>query len=273
VAHSKSQTTSLSACSALPILTVAAVPTLFDPGSTGSISQADPGTCGSSTLGPACRASRRPSTKPPYFHAAMNVEPVRQTSRSTIGQWWLHERPRVDMRAALAGLPRFIVTPRVSKHRLFSWLNGETLPDSATIAFARDDDYTFGVLHSRVHELWALTLGTQLETRPRYTPTTCFETFPFPHATPEQRAAIAETARELDRLRRGWLDPEGWSELRKKRRTLTNLYNERPQWLLDVHERVDRAVLAAYGWPSDIARDDLLKRLLEVNLAREPAAE
>jgi hypothetical protein len=209
----------------------------------------------------------------PYFHAAMNVEPVRQTSRSTIGQWWLHERPRVDMRAALAGLPRFIVTPRVSKHRLFSWLNGETLPDSATIAFARDDDYTFGVLHSRVHELWALTLGTQLETRPRYTPTTCFETFPFPHATPEQRAAIAETARELDRLRRGWLDPEGWSELRKKRRTLTNLYNERPQWLLDVHERVDRAVLAAYGWPSDIARDDLLKRLLEVNLAREPAAE
>jgi hypothetical protein len=154
---------------------------------------------------------------------------------------------------------------------LFSWLDGSTLADSATIVFARDDDYTFGVLHSRVHELWALTLGTQLETRPRYTPTTCFETFPFPKATDVQHDAIAEAAQELDRLRRGWLDPEGWSELRKKRRSLTNLYNERPQWLLDIHARLDAAVLAAYGWPADLAAHDLLGQLLALNLAREAA--
>jgi hypothetical protein len=104
-------------------------------------------------------------------------------------------------------------------------------------------------------------------------PTTCFETFPFPRPTSEQRAAIAQAAQELDRLRRGWLDPEGWSEVRKKARTLTNLYNERPQWLLDIHDRLDRAVLAAYGWPSDVAPHDLLGRLLELNLARETAAE
>jgi hypothetical protein len=212
----------------------------------------------------------------PYFHAVMNVEPVRQTSRSTIAKWWLHERPRVDMRAALAGLPRFIVTPRVSKYRLFSWLDGLTLADSATIVFACDDDYTFGVLHSRVHELWARGMGTQLrevESGFRYTPTTCFETFPFPRPTPQQRTAIAEAAEELDRLRRGWLDPEGWSEVRKKGRSLTNLYNERPQWLLDIHDRLDRAVLDAYGWSADVASSDVLERMLDLNLAREPAAE
>src|SRR5660398_161536 len=84
------------------------------------------------------------------------------------------------MRRALAGLDLFIGTPRVTKHRLFVWLPKETLSDSQVIVFARDDDYFFGVLHSSVHEVWALGLGTQLETRPRYTPTTTFETFPFP---------------------------------------------------------------------------------------------
>ena len=212
----------------------------------------------------------------PYFHAVMNVEPVRIVNRRTAyaQRWWLHIEPRSGMRAALAGLPRFIVTPRVSKYRLFSWLEGPTLADSATIVFAKDDDYTFGVLHSRVHELWARGMGTQLrevESGFRYTPTTCFETFPFPSSTPELRSAIAEAARELDRLRRGWLDPEGWSEVRKKARTLTNLYNERPQWLLDVHDRLDRAVLAAYGWPADAPSHDLLGRLLDLNLVREAA--
>jgi len=212
----------------------------------------------------------------PYFHVAMNVEPVRLRSRSTIGQWWLHERPRVDMRVALAGLSRFIVTPRVSKHRLFAWLDGRTLADSATIVFARDDDFTFGVLHSRVHELWARGMGTQLrevQSGFRYTPTSCFETFPFPRPTQQQRGAIEEAAMELDYLRRGWLDPEGWSEARKKQRSLTKLYNERPQWLLDIHDRLDRAVLAAYGWPPDVAADDLLGCLLELNLARESVAD
>ena len=210
----------------------------------------------------------------PYFHAVMNVEPVRQTSRSTIAKWWLHERPRVDMRAALAGLPRYIVTPTTSKHRLFAWVAPDVLPDHATIVFARDDDYTFGVLHSRVHELWARGMGTQLrevESGFRYTPTTCFETFPFPEPTDEQCAAIAEVAKDLDRLRRGWLDPEGWSELRKKGRSLTNLYNERPQWLIDIHARLDAAVLGAYGWPADLPAHDLLGQLLALNLAREAA--
>jgi hypothetical protein len=148
------------------------------------------------------------------------------------------------------------------------WLSGEVLPTNTVSVCARDDDYTFGVLHSRVHEAWALAQGTQLETRPRYTPTTCFETFPFPHPTEAQRKAIAEAARELDRLRTGWLNPPGLLEADLAKRTLTDLYNARPTWLAQAHERLDSAVLAAYGWPSDIGREDLLARLLDLNLAR-----
>ena len=115
-------------------------------------------------------------------------------------------------------------------------------------------------------------MGTQLETRPRYTPTTTFETFPFPTPSEEQRGAIAEAARELHRLREGWLNPEGASEDDLERRTLTNLYNERPSWLAQAHDRLDHAVLDAYGWPADIGTDDLLARLLALNEERANAA-
>jgi hypothetical protein len=117
-------------------------------------------------------------------------------------------------------------------------------------------------------------MGTQLrevESGFRYTPTTCFETFPFPHPTDTQRDAIAEAARDLDRLRNGWLNPPGLSDADLAKRTLTNLYNARPTWLAQAHERLDAAVLAAYGWPSDLPDEELLARLLALNLARAKA--
>ena len=111
---------------------------------------------------------------------------------------------------ALDGLSRYIVTPRVAKHRLFTWLDARIRPDSQLIVIARDDDVTFGILHSRFHEAWSLRLGTWLGkgNDPRYTPTTIFETFPFPeglspdvpasdYANDPQAAAIAEAARRL----------------------------------------------------------------------------
>ena len=79
---------------------------------------------------------------------------------------------------------------------------------------------------------------------------------------------IAAAAKRLNELREGWLNPPGLDEEELKSRTLTNLYNERPTWLRDAHERLDRAVLAAYGWPADITNDDLLARLLALNLER-----
>ncbi len=201
----------------------------------------------------------------PFEYVRSHVEPKYGSTRKA---WWRHERPRVEMRRALQGLQRYLVTARVAKYRLFVWLDGITVPDSAVIAFARDDDYFFGVLHSRAHEIWALRMGTSLEDRPRYTPTTCFETFPFPEPSEEQRQEISEAARRLDELRRNWLNPEGASEAELKKHTLTNLYNARPTWLDNAHKKLDAAVFAAYGWPEDIADEDILKNLLALNLER-----
>ena len=204
----------------------------------------------------------------PFEYANAHVRPQRERSRSTISNWWLHERSRPEMRKALQSIDRYIATPRVSKHRLFAWMGSEILSDSAIIAVAREDDYIFGVLHSRFHELWALAIGTQLETRPRYTPTTCFETFPFPRPTEEQREAIGAAAAELNLLREGWLNPPGVSAAELRKRTLTNLYNQRPTWLEIIHARLDAAVGDAYGWPADLADAEILERLLALNLER-----
>jgi hypothetical protein len=152
------------------------------------------------------------------------------------------------MRRGLLGMSRYVATPILTKHRLFVWLPAVTLSDHQLVVIARDDDYTFGVLHSRVHEAWARGMGTQLrevESGFRYTPTTCFETFPFPRPTDAQREAVAEAARELDRLRNGCLNPPGLADADLAKRTLTNLYNARPTWLAQAHERLDAAVLAA----------------------------
>ena len=166
---------------------------------------------------------------------------------------------------------------------------------------ARDDDTTFGILHSRFHEVWSLRLGSSLEDRPFYTPTTTFETFPFPeglspdvpaseYADDPRAIAIAEAARRLVELRDRWLNPPEWVEWidepvpgypkrpvpcdeaaakELKKRTLTNLYNTRPQWLADAHAALDAAVAGAYGWDADISDDEALRGLLALNLADE----
>jgi hypothetical protein len=212
----------------------------------------------------------------PFEYLRSAVQPSRTANRrpAYAERWWLHVEPRSGMRRALHGLPRFIATIRHSKHRLFVWFDSTVLPDSALIAFARDDDYTIGVLHSRLHEAWARGTGTQLrevESGFRYTPTTCFETFPFPRPTDDQRETIAAAARELVRLRDGWLNPPGMAPEELAVRTLTNLYNQRPSWLTNAHAALDRAVFDAYGWPADLLDADLLGRLLDLNLSREPA--
>ena len=118
----------------------------------------------------------------PFRWVQERVYPVRQRNRSEATRlyWWRHERPRPNMWRALAGRSRYIATPTVAKHRLFVWCDARICPDHQLIVIARDDDTTFGILHSRFHEVWSLRLGTSLEDWPRYTPTTTFETFPFP---------------------------------------------------------------------------------------------
>ena len=240
----------------------------------------------------------------PYQWTKERVYPMRQRNRTEANRvyWWRHTRPRPEMREALGGLSRYILTPRVAKHRLFVWAHSSLCPDSAVIAIARDDDTTFGILHSRFHELWSLRLGTWLGkgNDPRYTPTTTFQTFPFPEGlTPDISAAeyandpraiaIAEAARRLVELRDRWLNPPVWMEwvdepvagypkrpvptatapLKKLgRRTLTNLYNERPQWLVDAHEELDAAVAAGYGWQTTYSDEEALQALFTENSKR-----
>ena len=244
----------------------------------------------------------------PFEYAAEKVRPdrVARQARGYARQWWSHERPRPEMWEAMQSQTRYLATPRVAKHRLFAWLPRAIVPDSQIIAIARDDDTTFGVLHSRFHELWALRMGTFLGkgNDPRYTPSTTFETFPFPDGlTPNRPAAdyaadprtqaIAEAARALDARREAWLNPpdlvqrvpevvpghpdrlipvDDAAAKELKRRTLTNLYNARPAWLAHAHAALDAAVAHAYGWEAEWAEgmgdDAILARLFALNQAR-----
>jgi hypothetical protein len=209
----------------------------------------------------------------PFERVKRYVMPMRLKGRraSRAERWWLHGETVPALRRALGGLSRYPVTPRVAKHRIFVWAAAPTLPDSRLAVIARDDDYTMGVLHSRPHEIWSLALGSRFESRPCYTPSAGFETFPFPRPTEEQREAIAAAVRELVRLRDGWLDPPGLDPDELSKRTLTNLYNARPTWLQHAHAALDTAVLAAYGWPPDLTAEPLLAALLALNLERDPA--
>jgi type II restriction/modification system DNA methylase subunit YeeA len=219
-------------------------------------------------------------------------------------RWWIMQRPRIDMRRALDGLSRFLATPRNGRHRVFVWLPEVILPDCQLVVAARDDDTTFGILQSSFHSLWSLRLCTWLGqgNDPRYTHTTTFETYPFPagltpnipanaYASDSRAQRIASAAKRLNEFRENWLNPpdlvkrvpevvpgypdrilpkdeEAANELKK--RTLTNLYNQRPAWLDNIHKELDAAVAAAYGWPADLSDDQILERLFALNQERAP---
>ncbi|HEX8227926.1 MAG TPA: DNA methyltransferase [Chloroflexia bacterium] len=218
----------------------------------------------------------------PFEYVRKYVKPLRDSVRrkNHREKWWLFGETRPGMRKVLSTLDRYIATPLVSKHRIFVWVAPEVIPENLLVVIARSDDYFFGVLHSRLHELWARSMGTQLreaESGQRYTPTTTFETFPFPwppgkepHDDPRVQA-IGIAARELVEKRDAWLNPPGATEADLKKRTLTNLYNQRPTWLDLAHQKLDRAVLDAYGWPHDLPDEEILSRLLALNLERAAA--
>jgi type II restriction/modification system DNA methylase subunit YeeA len=248
----------------------------------------------------------------PFAHVVREVRPFRAQNRDRQRRekWWLLGRSGGDLRAALAPFTRYIATPRVAKHRLFVWLAAQVLPDSRVFAIARDDDTSFGILHSRFHEAWALAHASRhgVGNDPTYNNQSCFETFPFPSGlTPNLPAAsyaedprakdIAAAARALVEARDRWLNPADLVETVKevvdgfpdrilprgpaaaqalKARTLTKLYNTRgtPEgaWLDGLHQKLDEAVAAAYGWPADISEEDALCALLALNQARPAGA-
>ena len=198
----------------------------------------------------------------PYQHCLTVVKPTRTNSRERRlrEQWWLHSRNRVELRESIAPLTRYIGTSEVSKHRYFQYIDGDVTSDKTVTIFAREDDYFLGILESRHHKVWTAAVGTQLESRPRYIISECFEKFPFPTPTESQREAVAQAARTLDDQRRNVCRPNG-----TYRRSMTALYNENPPWLQTAHAELDAAVADAYGWPSDLPDDDLLRRLVRLN--------
>jgi type II restriction/modification system DNA methylase subunit YeeA len=218
----------------------------------------------------------------PFEYVRTRVKPLRDKNnrKHRRENWWLHNDNNPKLRRALNGLSRCIVTPETAKHRIFAWMNADVVPDKGLHITVREDDYFFGVLHSRIHEVWSLALGTQLrelESGFRYTASSTFETFPFPWPPGLEAKdsplveAIAEAARELVRQRDNWLNPPNASPEALAKLTLTNLYNKRPTWLENVHRKLDEAVFAAYGWPATLTDDELLRRLLALNQARSKA--
>jgi len=243
----------------------------------------------------------------PFEHIRQFVEPIRRENRraSRARLWWKHGETGAAMWRAIGQQPRYLATSQVAKHRIFVWLSSRIQPHQTVIAIARDDDVSFGILNSRIHESWSLKTGSFMGVGndPRYTPSTTFETFPFPegltpnipaadYADDPRAAAIADAARDLNTLRENWLNPADLVRIEPevvpgypdrilpvsdeaarmlKTRTLTNLYNQRPEWLAMAHRRLDAAVAAAYGWPTNLSDEGIVERLFALNQERAVA--
>lgn len=164
----------------------------------------------------------------PFDYAVRTIKPARvkaasghassETARRMVQDWWRFWRDRPELRNKLSIIPSCIATTEVAKHRLFVRLPTSILPDKQLIIIARDDNVTFGILHSHFHEAWSLRLGTSLEDRPRYTPSTIFETFPFPEGLtpnlPASAYAAIRAPRGSRRPRASWTGCAGTGSTR-----------------------------------------------------------
>jgi len=219
-----------------------------------------------------------------YQWVLERVKPDRdQNKRKTYREnWWIFGEPRSAMRPALAGLPRYIATVETSKHRFFQFLEESILPDNKLISIALDDACFLGMLSSRIHFVWVTANGALLEDRPVYVKTTCFETFPFPEATEEQKTHIRVLGEQLDAHRKRQQEQHPGL-------TMTGMYNVLVKLrsgealtakektiheqglvsvLMQLHDELDAAVAQAYGWPADLPDAEILERLVALNAAR-----
>jgi hypothetical protein len=212
------------------------------------------------------------------------VKPERDLNpeKSRREAWWQFGRKHTELRAGLKGLSRYIATVETAKHRIFVFLNARILPDNMLVNIASDDAFHLGALSSRIHVCWALGSGGTLEDRPRYNKTRCFDTFPFPNCTDAQKETIRAVAERLDahRKRQHELNPD---------LTLTGMYNVLEKLragedltiedhatydsglvgiLRELHDELDAAVFAAYGWPADLTDEEILGNIVSLNAQR-----
>jgi hypothetical protein len=198
--------------------------------------------------------------------------------------WWRFGRTNENLRRALSGLRRYIVTPYVSKHSFFQFLDVHIAADEMLVCIADEDAFVLGVVSSLIHTHWALAAGSRLGVGndPRYNNNACFDAFPFPTPTPDLRAEIGEVAERLDEHRNAAL-------ARDERVTMTGMYNvveklrlgealttkEREVHqiaacgvLRDLHDELDWLVAEAYGWQWPMEREEILERLVALHEER-----
>ncbi len=246
-------------------------------------------------------------------HRDGNLVPYPKYRQTTAGQnssWWEAHRSRPSLRTALSSVDHYLATGETTEHRVFRFLPSSRIPDKSLYAFPYAGFVGFGILQSAFHEEWCTYFGNRIGAgnQRRYNASFVYLTFPFPegltpnipapdYADDPRAQAIATAAARLNELRENWLNPAdlvvrepevvpGYPDriLPKdeaaakelKKRTLTNLYNARPQWLANAHAALDAAVADAYGWGEDwragrLDEDEILARLFALNQSRSTA--
>ncbi|MEM7664127.1 MAG: DNA methyltransferase [Pseudomonadota bacterium] len=225
-------------------------------------------------------------------HVRDTVKPERdQNNRATYREnWWVFGEPRKDLRPALEGMKRYIVTVETSKHCIFQFLDAEVLPDNKLIVLALGDGEHLATLSSRHHNIWALAAGGWLGkgNDPVYVKSKCFDPFPFPNWSPTVASRLRELGERLDAHRKA-------RQAEHPKLTITQIYNvlerlrdietsnsgeilekrdreiyEQGQigFLKDLHDQIDVATAEAYGWPVDLSDEEILERLVALNRER-----
>jgi hypothetical protein len=220
-----------------------------------------------------------------YQHLLLTVKPERDQNPDPKlrKEWWMFRRSSEELRSSLAGLERYTATVETAKHRIFQFLEADILPDNKLVVIALDDAFHLGVLSSRVHLVYSSpdAAGALLESRPVYVKSRCFDPFPFPLCGETEKKRIRKLAEELDAHRKRVQAQHGL--------TLTGLYNVleklragealnatekliHDQGLVSVlrqlHDDLDAAVFAAYGWPATLTDAEILERLVALNAER-----
>jgi len=225
------------------------------------------------------------TTNPAAFqHVIDYVLPERQHNRrdSIRTLWWRFGWERPLLRRALSGLDRYIATTETAKHRIFQFISGHVVPDHMVVTIASADAYVLAVLSSSVHVSWALHAGGTLEDRPRYNKNVCFDPFPFPACTEDQKQRIRDLGEQLDKHRkeRQALHPDltmtGMYNVLEKLKTGAALTTKEKDIhekglvsvLKQIHDDLDAAVFAAYGWPPTLSDEEILERLVALNKER-----
>ena len=199
-------------------------------------------------------------------------------------KWWIFGEPRSAFRPALKGLSRYISTVETAKHRVFVFLDARVLPDNKLVNIALSDAFSLGVLSSRIHVTWALASGghSGVGNDPVYVKTSCFDKFPFPGLFEAAKQIIREKAERLDahRKRQQQLHPtltltEMYNVLEKLRANEELTVEDHAIYemgligiLRQIHDELDEAVFAAYGWPPNLSTEQILANVVALNAER-----